>query len=134
MDEQNSKQIHLKMAMDTTVQLKKDLQVANEIKLTLKDGITFKLTGFQDKRKDKQPFAFPPFYTHPRGYHMAFVVYANGNGSAKGTHISVFVQLQKGNYDDELKWPFVGEVTFTLLNQLKDENHYSRIESFHLTS
>ncbi len=39
-------------------------------------------------------------------------------------YLSVFVYIIKGKYDDELNWPFVGKVTFELLNQLEDENHY----------
>ena len=42
-----------------------------------------------------------------------------------GTHVSVFACLVKGRNDDNLPWPFTGEVTFTLLNQLEDENHRS---------
>ena len=30
-----------------------------------------------------------------------------------------------GKNDDNLSWPFTGEVTFTLLNQLEDKNHYT---------
>ena len=81
--EENSKQIHLDMAMKMTVQLKKDLEP------TLKDGVTFKLTSYLAKRKVGESFIFQPFYTHPRGYHMAFEVYANGNGDAEGTHTSL---------------------------------------------
>ena len=31
----------------------------------------------------------------------------------------------KGKNDDNLPWPFTGEVTITLLNQLADKNHYT---------
>ena len=31
--------------------------------------------------------------------------------------------MLEGEYDAKLKWPFVGEITFTLLNQLADKNH-----------
>ena len=36
----------------------------------------------------------------------------------------------KGRKDDNLSWPFTGDVTFTLLNQLADENHHTRTVSF----
>ena len=36
----------------------------------------------------------------------------------------------KGKNDDNLPWPFTGEVTITLLNQLEDENHHTRTISF----
>ena len=31
----------------------------------------------------------------------------------------------RGKNDDNLSWPFRGEVTITLLNQLKDKNHFT---------
>jgi len=35
----------------------------------------------------------------------------------------VFVYLMRGKNDNNLSWPFRGEVTVTLLNQLEDKNH-----------
>ena len=48
---------------------------------------------------------------------------ANGCGDGKGTHVSVFAYLMKGDNDDYLTWPFTGTVTIELLNQLEDKNH-----------
>ena len=56
---------------------------------------------------------------------MCVRVYANGDGDAAGTHVSVFGSLMKGRNEDNLPWPFTGKVTITLLNQLTDENHYT---------
>jgi len=52
----------------------------------------------------------PPFYTHPQGYKMCLSVVANGSGDGKGTHVSVFAYLMRGDFDDHLKWPFQGRV------------------------
>ena len=38
-------------------------------------------------------------------------------------HVSCFICLMAGEYDDTLEWPFQGEVTIELLNQLEDKNH-----------
>lgn len=46
------------------------------------------------------------------------------------THIEAHINVEKGGNDDSLKWPFVGDVTITLLNQLEDKNHYSEVVSF----
>ena len=54
------------------------------------------------------------FYTHPHGYKMCLTVYANGVGKGKNTHVSVFVTLMKGEYDDSVEWPFKGHVTVEL--------------------
>ena len=40
----------------------------------------------------------------------------NGNGKARGTHMSVFFQLMKGGLDDILEWPFDKLVTFVLIH------------------
>ena len=45
-------------------------------------------------------------------------------------HVSVFAVISEGEYDAGLKWPFVGKVTVTLLNQLQDENHHSKVIPF----
>ena len=86
----------------------------------------FVLSKYQEKKKSCKRFQFPPFYTHPNGYHMALRVYVNGIAAGKGTHVSVYVAILEGEYDAELKWPFIGKVTFTLLNQLEDKNHHIR--------
>ena len=44
--------------------------------------------------------------------------------------MSLFVSILEGEYDAELKWPFVGEVTVTLLNQLQDVNHHTKVIRF----
>ena len=56
---------------------------------------------------------------------MCIEVYVNGAGDVKGTHVSVFTQLLEGRYDTKLHWPFLGTVTYELLNQLGDNCHYS---------
>ena len=72
----------------------------------------------------------PPFYTHPRGYKMCLSVYANGHGDSKGTHVSVFARLMRGEFDDHLKWPFQGQVTVAIQNQLEDSNHITTTIGF----
>ena len=48
---------------------------------------------------------------------------------SRGSHLAICVCLMKGEYDDSLKWPFRGEVTIQLLNQLDDDggHHEERI-------
>ena len=86
----------------------------------------FNMTKYHRHKSFKQGWYSPPFYTHPGGYKMCVGVNANGCGAATGTHVSVFVYLMKGKNDDNLPWPFTGEITITLLNQLEDENHHTR--------
>lgn len=69
-------------------------------------------------------FKSHPFYTFPKGYKMQLCVRVHGDGSGKGSHVSVFLSLLKGEFDDQLKWPFRGSITIQLLNQENDSQHY----------
>ena len=40
----------------------------------------------------------------------------NGYGPGKGTHVSVFFQLMKGEFDDILEWPFDKLVTVVIIH------------------
>ena len=59
----------------------------------------------------------PPFYTSTHGYRLRLRAYLYGDGSGKGTHISLFIVLMKSEYDDILSWPFRHRVTLSLINQ-----------------
>jgi len=59
----------------------------------------------------------PPFYTGRNGYKMCIRAYLNGDGSGKGTHLSIFFVLMKGEYDPLLKWPFKAKVSLILVDQ-----------------
>ena len=63
-----------------------------------------------------------PFYTSRFGYKLCLRLYMNGDGSGKGTHLSLFLTIMKGEYDSLLQWPFPCRVTMTLLDQ-KGKNH-----------
>ncbi len=56
---------------------------------------------------------------------MSVAIACNGEQSCKGTHVSVFVRLLEGSCDASLSWPFLGTVTFTLLNQLSNRDHHT---------
>jgi len=52
---------------------------------------------------------------------MCLNVYAGGNGNGKGTHVSVYLYLMKGPYDDKLgHWPLRGMFKAELLSQVND--------------
>ena len=48
---------------------------------------------------------------------MVMSIYPNGYGSRKGTHLSLFVHILRGEFDDKLRWPFDGEVTIQAYNR-----------------
>ena len=85
-----------------------------------------KMEGFQEKKEKKELWFSDPVYSHFGGYKMCFRVDANGCGDGKGTHVSVFVCLMRGDNDDNLKWPFKGTIKVSLLNQLEDGQHHTK--------
>lgn len=58
-----------------------------------------------------------PFYTHRNGYRLCANVYLNGTGLGRGTHMSLFFAIMKGECDNLLEWPFLARVSMTLLDQ-----------------
>ncbi|XP_065917336.1 TNF receptor-associated factor 3-like isoform X2 [Dysidea avara] len=59
----------------------------------------------------------PPFYTGRNGYKMCIRVYLNGVGTGKGTHLSIFFVLMRGEHDTLLYWPFEHQVELILVDQ-----------------
>ncbi|KAG6920923.1 TNF receptor associated factor 2 [Chelydra serpentina] len=72
----------------------------------------------QQARSGQIPSIYsPPFYTSRYGYKLCLKLYLNGDGTGAGTHISLFLVLMQGEYDFQLKWPFLHKITLTLLDQ-----------------
>jgi TNF receptor-associated factor 4 len=93
-------------------------------------GAEFTMTNFDEYKRDNDHWYSPHFYTHPNGYKMCLGVGANGAGSGRGSHISVVVHLLQGEFDDQLKWPFQGNVSVKLVNQEEDRDHVIRTLHF----
>ncbi|XP_073783300.1 TNF receptor-associated factor 3 isoform X1 [Danio rerio] len=64
-----------------------------------------------------------PFYTGYFGYKMCARVYLNGDGMGKGTHLSLFFVVMRGEYDALLQWPFKQKVTLMLMDQGPARKH-----------
>ena len=89
-----------------------------------------KMEGYEVMKERNRTWYSPDFYTHLGGYKLRLVVYASGCGDDENTHVSCFINLMPGEYDDTLEWPFQGGVTVQLLNQLEDKNHYKHVIHF----
>ena len=106
--------LHLQLALGTIVAMKEDidqLQVA---------PCVFKFSNVESHRSKR--WSSPPFYSHDGGYKMQLTVYVNEDG---GDEVGVYISLLRGRNNDNLIWPFRGEVTISLLNQMMDSNHHS---------
>ena len=110
--------LHLYMAIETIAQLKKE-----KTQIILKDGgsIIFKVEDCAEMKKKGETYRTNSFYTSSAGYRVG----VNVSFSEGRTHISTHLAVYSGDHDDKLSWPFIGCVTFTLLNQLENINHYN---------
>lgn len=84
--------------------------------------LLWKITDIRRRRKEAASGEIPyiysqPFYTSANGYKMCAKLYLNGDGMGQGTHISLFFAIMKGEYDFQLPWPFVQQVTMVLIDQ-----------------
>ncbi|XP_028828688.1 TNF receptor-associated factor 2 [Denticeps clupeoides] len=112
----------------------KDLTVAEmegrlrEMAATTFDGVfIWRISDFTKKRQDaiagRAPAMFSPaFYTSKYGYKMCLRIYLNGDGTGRGSHLSLFFVVMRGQSDALLKWPFNQKVTLMLLDQSNREH------------
>ncbi|KAI4817210.1 hypothetical protein KUCAC02_009486 [Chaenocephalus aceratus] len=119
--------------LERTVGLK-DLTVADmegrlrEMSATTFDGVfVWRISDFAKKRQDaiagRAPAMFSPaFYTSKYGYKMCLRIYLNGDGTGRGSHLSLFFVVMRGLSDALLKWPFNQKVTLMLLDQSNREH------------
>ena len=73
------------------------------------------------KNEGKEIIYSDPFYTKTEtdgfGYKLKVLIYPDGTGDGKNTHLSVFIIIMKGEYDAILPWHFSKKVMFTLIDQ-----------------
>ena len=93
-----------------------------------------RMGDFAKLRQMQEDWYSKPFLVFNEGYRMCIKVYAGGVGDGKGTHVSVYLHLMKGEHDDKLEqsghWPLRGTFIIELLNQLSDKDHHSHKMTF----
>ena len=92
--------------------------------------VEFTMTEFEKHKRDADIWYSDPFYSHLVGYKMCLRVDANGSGKGKATHVTVGVHLMRGEGDNYLKWPFRGDITIQVLNQIENKGHYEKTICF----
>ena len=98
-------------------------ELARQQQFSTYDGtLLWKVTEVARRRNDalsgRQTSIYSPcFYTSRQGYKMCARLYLNGDGMGRGTHLSVFFVVMRGEYDALLRWPFRQKVTMMLLDQ-----------------
>ncbi len=80
---------------------------------------------FESARNAEEEIALfsQPFYTSQYGYKLRLKTYLNGRDRGKGTHLSLYLIIMKGEYDALLDWPFDQKITFNLLDQSEQRKH-----------
>ena len=117
--EENDK-LHLHMAIETIARLNEE-----KAKVILKTGelFTFKMNNYERRKKSGDTFRSSSFYTSCNGYNSLIAVFFLDK------QIGIGFKVLEGDVDNKLRWPFVGEVKVTLLNQLENANHYGDVLS-----
>lgn len=77
----------------------------------------FTLTSYSKHKQGRTTWTSAPFYTSIGGYKMLVEVFANGEAAGKNTHVSLYIRVMRGEYDDRLKWPLSAKVTVQLVSQ-----------------
>lgn len=90
----------------------------------------FLMNGFTQHKTDGSVWYSQPFFSSDKGYKFCLSLHANGDNTGKGSHISLYVILMKGDHDSSLKWPFKGEFHLQILNWKEDKNHVSCVIKF----
>ena len=92
--------------------------------------VTITMTNYKQYQDDDEDWFSPPFYTHPHGYKMCLCVWSKGAGDGEGTHLSVSFHMMRGKFDDQLKWPFRGDITFQLVDQEEEKDQLRMVLKF----
>ena len=94
--------------------------------------VEFRMTDFSQHRRDNDKWYSLPFYSHANGYKLCLSVQSSRFHDAVETRtpLGVAVHILSGKFDHRLKWPFYGDVTVQLLNQLGNKQHHERIIRF----
>ncbi|XP_003385751.1 PREDICTED: TNF receptor-associated factor 2-like [Amphimedon queenslandica] len=114
--------------LETTLSAKMSENEDRDFRLSLMENSNFdgsmvwKIPQFSQRMDDARTGKYTsifslPFYSSRYGYKMCLRLYILGDGIGKGTHMSLFFVVMKGEFDNILQWPFTHKVTFKLINQ-----------------
>ncbi|KAG8447544.1 hypothetical protein GDO86_014881 [Hymenochirus boettgeri] len=125
--EQKVDQLRGTLAMKEVAVKELEARVASLTQATYNGIFLWKITDLAQKCQDAVTgraisLYSPAFYTAKYGYKVCLRIYLNGDGAGKGTHISLFFTVMKGEYDALLTWPFKHKVTFVLEDH-NTQNH-----------
>ena len=88
--------------------------------------VMFCINNFKQYKQEGRQWYSAPFLSHANGYKLCIGVIANGSDRVCGTHVSLFIHLMQGEFDDQLTWPLQATVKIQLLNQVGERHHHTK--------
>ena len=121
------KSLERQLAMKDATIAELDIKVTALEQTSYTGTLLWRITDVTRRRQEaisgRTPSIYSPaFYTSKTGYKLCSRIYLNGDGMGKGTHVSLFFVVMRGNYDALLKWPFRQKVTLTFIDQNNREH------------
>ena len=90
--------------MDQHVDTNTQAHLQNAVeKIREQQQTVIKFSDYSKHNRDKDHWYSSGFYTSAGGYKLNVLIDANGNDDGKGTHVSCYVYLMPGEYDDILE-------------------------------
>ena len=86
--------------------------------------VCFTVKRISSKMRNNMEWVSRSFYTHRFGYKFFVIVDPNGKN---GKYLSVSIELEPGEYDDDLDWPFRRSIHIQLLDQDEGREHHTKI-------
>ena len=131
---------HYKSSVQKHLDLACDRIRENESRTVCTNGIfIWKIDNYSSQMElainsDEESAIFSSsFYTSQYGYKLKLKAYLNGRDRGRGTHLSLYIIIMKGDYDALLDWPYNMKVTFYLLDQSDERQHRSHTLSPNLS-
>ena len=112
--------------LESAIQTKSSENEDRDFRLSLMENsnydgtMVWKIPQFSQRMEDARTGKYTSIFSLPfsrYGYKMCLRLYILGDGIGKGTHMSLFFVVMKGEFDNILQWPFTHKVTFKLINQ-----------------
>lgn len=107
-------------------QLQCNEQRLRQLESSSYDGkLIWKVRDYWHRKESGAALSSSPFYTSRSGYKLSVRAYLGGDGSGRGSHMSLYITIMRGDFDSFLPWPFRQNITLTLLDQSGTRNHMS---------
>ena len=81
----------------------------------------FTVSNFKHYQNNELIFYSEPFYSHPGGYKMRVTIFPNGFDGTRGAYLGLFFAIYRGEFDDQLRWPFNGSITVQAYNRTTEQ-------------